>query len=215
MILRRSLLAAPAIVALTSPAHAALPVPPGGRIGFRILRKGDVIGTHELAFSRNADELAVAIAIDFVVKLGPIPLFRYKHRATERWQGGQFVSLQSKTDHNGAAQFVNARTEASGMVVEGSKTQRYVAPPGAMATTYWNKAMLGPHVINSEDGRLFACTPAALGQESVPTASGATIPARHYTLSGDLNLNLWYDAASQWAHLVFTTEGNTFDYEKL
>jgi hypothetical protein len=215
MIPRRSLLATATLAAVSRPALAALPVPPSGKIGFRILRKGDVVGTHQLTFTTNGDALAVAVEIDFVVKLGPIPVFRYSHRATESWQGGQFVALESKTNHDGDPQFVHARREAAGVVVEGSKTQRYTAPPEALPTTYWNKAMLAAHVINSEDGRLFAVKPAALAEESVPLASGATIRARHYTLSGELDLDLWYDAADQWAHLVFSSQNNTFVYEKL
>ena len=215
MIRRRTVLASSVMTAIARPSLAALPVPPDGKIGFRILRKGDVIGTHELSFSGTGEALDVAVAIDFVVKIGPIPMFRYQHRATESWRGGQFVSLESKTNHDGDPQFVHARREAAGIVVEGSKTQRYTAAPETLATTYWNKAMLGSHVINSEDGRLFAIKPAALAEESVPTASGASLRARHYNLSGELDLDLWYDAAGQWAHLVFSKENNTFVYEKL
>ena len=215
MILRRSLLATMPAVALVRPALAALPVPPDGKIAFRILRKGDVIGTHALTFSGNGDALDVAVAIDFVVKIGPIPMFRYEHRATERWQGGQFVSLDSKTNHDGSPQFVRARKEGGGVVVEGSKAERYTAPADALPTTYWNKAMLGSHVINSEDGRLFAIKSAALAEENVPTASGSSLRARHYNVSGELDLDLWYDASNQWAHLVFSKENNTFIYEKL
>ncbi len=216
MILRRTLLAATAASALPIAAvAAALPVPPTGRIGFQILRKGDVIGTHELTFSGPPDSPVVRVAIDMLVKFGPVPVFRYQHRATETWKSGQFVSLESKTNHDGTPHFVTARREQAGIVVEGSKTQRYTAPDGTLPTTYWNKAMLGSRVINSEDGRLFNVTHAALAEEAVPLASGATTRARHYNVSGELDLDLWYDDFQQWAHLMFTKDGNTIIYEKL
>jgi hypothetical protein len=85
----------------------------------------------------------------------------------------------------------------------------------ATDTTFHNKAMLQDHVINSEDGRLFDIKPTALAVESVPLANGGTARARRYRLDGDLMLDLWYDDAGQWAHLVFNRDGSTVIYEKL
>lgn len=195
-------------------APAKLPVPPSGRIGFRMIRKGDVIGSHTLDFTGTGDTLVVSVAIDILVKLGPIPVYRYKHRATETWRAGAFSGIESVTDRDGTPHRMRAETTAAGLVVEGSGAPRYTAPPNVYATTYWNKVMLQPQVINSEDGRLFDVSPKALAEEVVPAAAG-TLRARHYKLDGDLPLDLWYDAAEQWAHLVFTKDGSTVSYEKL
>lgn len=223
MITRRALVAATAAAPLAAgaaPARAApgagpLPVPPGNRIGFRMLRNGDVIGNHTLAFTRTGDALEVAVAIDILVKFGPVPVYRYRHRATERWQGDQFMGIESQTDRDGTPHHMRCVRTAEGLKVEGDNTQPYTAPPMSFATTYWNKVMLQTHVINSEDGRLFRVSPAQLAEEAVPMAAGGTIRARHYKLDGDLPLDLWYDDAGQWAHLVFTKDGSTIVYEKL
>lgn len=215
MISRRACMALPLVALAAKPAVAmALPVPQTGRIAFRMLRKGDVIGSHALDFSQAGDRLSVAIAIDILVKLGPVPVYRYRHRATEIWQGGVFTSIESSTDRDGTPHRMRAELTPQGLVVEGSKAPRYVAPPNIYATTYWNKVMLQRAVINSEDGRLFDVRPTALAEEIVPAASG-TLRAKHYKLDGDLPLDLWYDAAGQWAHLVFTKDGSTIIYEKL
>ncbi len=205
-----------AVSSVPSPSQAAarLPVPASGRIGFQMLRNGDVIGSHALNFASAGDVLTVSVAIDILVKFGPVPVYRYKHRATETWRGGVFTGIESVTDRDGTPHRMRAETTAAGMVVEGSKAPRYTAPPGVFATTYWNKAMLQRQVINSEDGRLFDVTPVALSEETVPAAAG-TLRARHYKLDGDLPLDLWYDAAEQWAHLVFTKDGSTVIYHRL
>jgi hypothetical protein len=208
-------MAVPLASLAAKPAAAmTLPVPQSGRIAFRMLRKGDVIGSHALDFSQAGGRLAVAVSIDILVKLGPVPVYRYRHRATEIWQDGVFSSIESVTDRDGTPQRMRAELAPQGLVVEGSKAPRYVAPPNIYATTYWNKVMLQRAVINSEDGRLFNVMPQALAEETVPVAAG-TLRAKHYKLDGDLPLDLWYDAAGQWAHLVFTKDGSTIIYEKL
>ena len=215
MMSRRACVAAPLAAMVAGPAAAApLPVPQSGRIAFRMLRKGDVIGSHVLDFTQTPDTLVVAVAIDILVKLGPVPVYRYKHRATETWRRGVFTGIESVTDRDGTPHRMRAELTASGLVVEGSQAPRYTAPANTYPTTYWNKVMLQPRVINSEDGRLFEVVPMALADEVVPTATG-TLRARHYRLDGDLPLDLWYDAAEQWAHLVFTKDGSTVTYEKL
>lgn len=215
MISRRACVAAPLAAMVAKPAMAAiLPVPASGRIAFRMLRKGDVIGSHVLDFTQTPDTLVVTVAIDILVKLGPVPVYRYKHRATETWRRGVFSAIESVTDRDGTGHRMQAELTPSGLVVEGSQTPRYTAPANTYATTYWNKAMLQRNVINSEDGRLFDVIPITLDEEVVPVATG-TLRARHYKLDGDLLLDLWYDSAEQWAHLVFTKDGSTVTYEKL
>jgi hypothetical protein len=154
------------------------------------------------------------VGIDILVKFGPVPVYRYSHRATETWRGGLFTGIESTTNRDGTPHRMRAETTASGLVVEGSGTPRYQAPANIFATTYWNKAMLQRKIINSEDGRLFDVTAMPLAEEIVPAATG-TLRARRYKLAGDLPLDLWYDAAGQWAHLVFTKDGSTVIYEKL
>jgi hypothetical protein len=52
--------------------------------------------------------------------------------------------------------------------------------------------------------------------DSVPLASGRTIPARHYNLSGPFKVDLWYDQADTWASLGLpAADGSYVRYERL
>ncbi len=217
MISRRGLMSGAGLAAaLPSRAQAALPVPPDWRIGFRMLRNGDVIGSHHLDFARRGDALVVSVAIEILVKLIGIPIYRYSHRATERWQGDRFISIDSRTDRDGSPRTMQALRGEDGVVrVTGTRTAPYNAPEGVLPTTYWNKAMLQNQLINSEDGRLMQLPLTPGGIENVRMASGQTIPARRYHYGGELNLELWYDESGQWAHLEFTKDNSTIIYEKL
>jgi hypothetical protein len=157
----------------------------------------------------------VLVEANVLVKLGPIPIYRYSHRGVERWQGRRYLGLESRTDHDGELHWMRAVTTDQGLVVEGSGAPRYVAPPGVFGTTYWNQDTLRDQVIGAEDGRLFNIKRTVMGIEPVSLASGATIPARHTNITGALQLDVWYDTAGQWAHLAFTRYGATIVYQKL
>src|SRR5271168_3992821 len=99
---RRRLLLSAGAVAMAGPVAAApLPVPPAGRIAFKVLRNGTPIGEHHLAFSQGGDALSVAIHAAFLVRIAGIPVFRYVAAATEIWSGGVFQSLESRVNDNG------------------------------------------------------------------------------------------------------------------
>src|ERR1700756_3553073 len=102
MIGRRDFLIGGATLLATSGSgFAALPVPVGNKLEFRVTRKDATIGTHELTFERSGDGLVVRVAVDLVVKFGPLPLYRYVHRATETWQGSTVVSIEAETNDDG------------------------------------------------------------------------------------------------------------------
>jgi len=194
----------------------ALPEAPTRDLSFRVLRGGSVIGTHAVRFSATADALTVTVAVDLAVKFGPIRLFHYKHDTIERWKGGIFESLDSKTDHDGTAHFSTVRREASGLAVEGSKGPRYIAPANALPATHWNRAELSGAMINPENGALLTPRITDKGRTSVALASGATIPARQFDWRGQDNMDLWYDDKDAWAALSAAAEdGSRLVYERL
>jgi hypothetical protein len=193
-------------------AVAALPVPANNRLAFHVVRNGSAIGEHVIGFERTGDTLSVAIAVDIVASAGPIALLRYKHRATEQWKGGQVVSIDADTNDSGTPERMTARRDETGLVVEGSKAARYVAPARALPATHWNRAMLDGPIIDVQDGRLMHPLVALTGTEKVAVAVGS-IEARHYTLRGDLNLDTFYDLTGNWAGLRLTArDGSEIRY---
>lgn len=213
---RRGVLAG--LMCLPAMGAAAVPmpgVPAGDRIGFQMRRKGDLIGTHMLSFALQGERLVVSVAIDIVVRLLGIAVYRYSHRGTETWEAGRLVRFASRTDRDGKDLWVRMQREAQGLVVEGSSSGRYVAPEGVLPTTYWNKASLTGQLIDSEDGDLMKAPVTEIGVDAAPLALGGTVMGRHYRLAGDLPIDLWYDQAGQWVGLVFSKGGVPVIYEKL
>ena len=195
---------------------SSLPIPPSRAIAFRMMRHGSAIGTHTLDFEVSGNTLAVHIAADALVSLGPIPLVRYTHRNTEVWQNGRLASLDAHTDRNGTQMHMSAHRTAAGLYVEGSDTSPYIAPDDALPTTYWNFRMLLGPMIGVQNGTLARPKVTEKPVEPVRLASGAETAARCYSLTGDIDLDLWYDAAGNWISMRFTVgDGSVITYERL
>jgi hypothetical protein len=213
---RRSVLLMAGAMLVARAAAAALPVPRGDRLTFRLLRHGTEIGTHALTFEQAGDVLTVRITVDVLVTFASIPLARYTHRGVETWDGTALVEVVGNTDNNGRQQWVRAHRTEEGLVVLGSQTQRYVAPASALTSSYWDKRMLDGPMISLEDGVLLTPKVADLRMDRIRLASGRMIAADHYNLSGTFNVDLWYDETQTWAGMVLTVvDGSEIRYERL
>lgn len=197
-------------------ADAALPVPPGAALAFRLVRHRSDIGRHTVSFEAQDDALTVRVAVDVLVTVFSIPIVRYSHRAVEIWQGGTLVGLSGQTDKNGDRQWVNAQRTDEGLEVTGSRTERYIAPDTAIGTSYWNRRMLDGPMISLEDGVLLRPQIALHPAETIRLACGEAIPADHYNLSGAFDIDVWYDQTDTWAGLAFdVVDGSNVHYERL
>jgi hypothetical protein len=212
MLHRRSLmLATPALIVAGGGARAA--VPQAGRIAFAVTRNDSPIGTHALDFGRDGGDVRVSIAIDFAVRFLGITAFRYTHRNTEVWRGDRLVSIASTTDNNGTPLSVKARANGRGIEVEGTDSGSYVAPIEAISTSYWHGAFLRGQKIDTQGGKLLNTTLRRVGEETIPIA-GRPTTATHWRIDGDLELDIWYDAAGAWSRLRFLNNGATILYTR-
>lgn len=220
---RRGLLAclgAVCVSGLARPGQAAptlgLPVPDRGGLAFRIVRGGSEIGKHTVTFRQDGNTLRVDIAVEILVKFGPIPVYRYVHNASETWRGGLLVAADGKTNDDGKARSMNAQAGPEGLVVEGSLSGRYVAPPGTLVANHWNREELSGPMINPQGGKLLRPLVTPGPEEAVLLASGNRVPASRFNLSGDARLDLWYDRANAWAATRFNPEdGSEVMYERI
>ncbi|MDP2215624.1 DUF6134 family protein [Phenylobacterium sp.] len=190
-------------------------VPGSGRLAFAVFRGKDKVGEHVMRFSRSGSALLVSTEVEMRVRLGPIPVFRYAHTATERWQGDSFTSLSTRTDTNGKVEQVTAEASGSGVAIEGPGG-RLTAPASAAPLTHWNAAALERPLFNPQLGKIMKVRTAQAGRETVSLADGGSIPATRWTIRGEAEVDNWYDSAGAWAGLRGKLEdGSTMIYRRL
>jgi hypothetical protein len=211
MIGRRLALVAAAALPATR-AAASLPIPPTRQLGFRVLRKGSAIGQHVLAFEGSGSRLTVRISVELAVGFGPITLYRYRHRAVEQWEADRVVSFEAETNDDGTVSTTVMRREGDRLVVDSNRAGRYIAPAGALPATHWNRRMLDGPFINTQTGAVMRPGVAREGVEPLPWAPQRR--ATRFVLSGDVDLETWYDETPRWMGLRFRGEdGSPIHYE--
>lgn len=210
---RRSLLGA-GLLLVPATSLAAPVLPPGRRLNFRVLRNGTPVGEHHMSFMDDGDSVTITTEAKFTVKVGPITAFRYSHNATERWSGGQFSSLESRTNTNGKMETATARRTAAGVALTGRKG-RALAPASAHPLTHWNMAAFGNPLFNPQEGKLVKVSSASRGIETIKLASGRSVNASRYAVRGEVEIDDWYDENGAWVALKGKlNDGSLVEYRR-
>ena len=74
----------------------SFPIPKNGEVKFDVIRKNNVIGSHEITFVKNDDVLLVETNIEVEVKVLFISAYKFSHQSTETWSNEDFIGPNSK-----------------------------------------------------------------------------------------------------------------------
>ncbi len=191
---RRAVLAAAGLFASGARANAPL----DGQLRFAVFRNGSHIGEHNLAFSRAEGGLKATSAVAMTFRLGPVPIYRYEHHAVEQWRGGRFERLDTTTMSNGKAERVTAIRGDQGLHIE-TAAGVVQAPDAAVPLTHWNAEAMRTPLFNPQTGKMLRVSCFRHSGDRLPAPlSGA---ATRWTLTGDAQIEDWYDEDGVWAAL--------------
>jgi hypothetical protein len=182
-------------------------------IAFQVLRNGNQIGTHTMAFDRDADEVKVIIAIDITFKLAFITLYRFAHEGHELWRHDRLVSMDTRTNDDGTKHVISLRAE--GETYRISVDGRDVVVPRMSLGSLWRADYPADGtMLDTVDGSLLKVRSRIIGEEKIPTASGE-VSARHFEIRGDLVRDIWFDSAGALLRLLFPADdGSQIEYRR-
>lgn len=172
------------------------------RLAFDVFRNGAHVGRHEMAFATDGANRTVTTAVSMKVKLGPVPVFRYRHQAVERWSGPKWAGLETTTVQNGKTQKVSARPMAGLVLIDGPHGA-VRAPADAAPLTHWNIAALSRPLFNPQEGKMLKvrCSQVAPG---------------HWAIRGETEIDNYYDPAGDWLALRGKLEdGSRIEYRRV
>jgi hypothetical protein len=196
MLNRRRLICAGALL-IAPQAWAAAPA--GGRLRFDVFRGGKRIGEHVMSFTRTGPTLLVVTEATMVIRLGPIPAFRYSHRAREEWRDGRFLALETSTSSNGKRESVTARRHEGEVRIE-TRTGALTAAADASPLTHWNSGVLDGPLFNPQTGRNLKVVASRRPGAPADPVPGKP-PATGWSLRGEAEIDNWYDDAGVWLAL--------------
>jgi hypothetical protein len=141
---------------------------------------------------------------DATIKILNLIIYKYTYTSagTEVWKNGQLIALESAADFNGTRYAVKAAADANvlQLSVDGEPSR---IPTDAWVTSYWQipeRLASAPafgrpvFLLDSDKGRKFRGTLKRIGEETLE-AAGAQRACMHYRITGDVQVDLWYDAS--------------------
>ena len=180
------------------------------RYSFDVLLDQERIGTHRFDIASRADGTdEVQSEAHFVVRVLGLPVYRYRHSATERWRAGCLQHIDASTNDNGRQQQVYGGMQQEHFQLERPKG-RSERSGCVNAFAYWDPARLltQEELLNPQTGEFERVKIAAVGEETL-SVRGAAVPARRYQLRGDhLAIDLWYSPAGEWLQLETRVASN-------
>lgn len=189
---RLFILEAAALAARPAAAQAA-----SERLIFQVFRNDAHVGEHEMRFSRVGGVLSVATNVAMTIRLGRVPVFRYRHEAQEEWRDGAFAKLRTTTSSNGQKEQVTAASEAGAVWIETLKG-RMKAPSTAAPLTHWNTAAFDRPLFNPQTGRMLKVSLRRTGGSTTPSGVPA---ADAWAIRGEATIDNWYDGTGDWLAL--------------
>lgn len=205
------LMTPPAPVLAQAPAMA--PTPAQQVFDFDVNLDKRPIGTHRFIVNRQADgATSIRSAASFDVRFLGIAAYRYRHQATEQWQGDCLSAIEASTDDNGRSLLVSGgQRDGRFQLQQPADT----ALPGCLsAYAYWNRDLLlrQSALLNPQTGKLDALRVEPLGRQTLEL-KGQAITAERYRLHAAQNvIELWYSLRGEWLRLESTTGSRRLIY---
>ena len=179
------------------------------RWDFTVLLDGEPIGMHRFSLQPEAQgALAVVSQAEFQVRLLGVPVYRYRHRAVERWQGGCLQSLEADTDDDGERSHVELGADAAGRL-QLRTAQSTTEPSGCLSSfAYWNPALhRQARLLNAQTGRIEPVQWTRI-EAGTLDVDGGVQPAVRWRLSGtERPLDVWWTDDGRWVGLDATVRG--------
>ncbi len=179
-------------------AGAALP----GKLTFTVFRNGAKVGQHQIVFTGDDNARTATTNVDMVVKLGPVPVYKYKHTAVEKWADGKWSSIDTSTNGNGKITKASARQMGAYVQLTGP-TGAARGPATALPLSHWNQANFGKPLFNQQEGKMLkvTCTQAGPG---------------HWQVRGEAEIDDFYDSSGNWLALKGKLEdGSRLEYKRV
>lgn len=167
---------------------------------FQILVDGDRCGNCRLSIESRPDGRHIVLGDSSLVVKYFLYTFRFSSQGNETWHAGELEKLENAASYGGSRHQVSATKDGDKLVVRADGQERKL-PHNVWTTSYWHApedSQLGQKVslLDSHKGRSLSARLERVGEE--PIALGdKDETCSHYRLRGDVEVDLWYDAAGR------------------
>jgi hypothetical protein len=174
-----------------------------GKLTFAVFRNGTKVGQHEMVISGDEANLTATADVAMNIKAGPITLFKYRHRAVERWKGGAFAAIETWTEQTGKKPIHVVAQAGGGAVTITGPAGVLKGPADAAPLTHWNPVAFTRPMFNQQEGKFLK-------------VKATKMAPNHWAVRGEAEIDDFYDSAGQWLALKGKLEdGSTLEYKRI
>jgi hypothetical protein len=152
--------------------------------------------------------------------------YNYTSSGAELWKDGRVVALQNSADFNGTRYHVKAVSNRKSLqlTVDGTVSEM---PPDVWPSSYWqtpdklplaDSATQAPGdprfvlILDCDQGRKLRSTLTKVGDETLAVAGEQKV-CTHYRVTGDANLDFWYDPTGRLVRQDSVERGHQVRFE--
>ena len=194
----------------------AFPIPKNGKVKFDVIRKNNVIGSHEITFVKNNDVLLVETNIEIEVKVLFISAYTFAHQSTETWINGNFTKIVAHSDFEDEREyFIKGQDNNDSFLVSGMDGKLEL-DKNILPSNFWNIDVLKQkEIFDTQKGVARKIEVEALGYEEIKV-NEENIKCKKFIFNASSNpkdkgtfpeYTLWYDENDELMKFQFTDEG--------
>jgi hypothetical protein len=177
-------------------------MPPEGRIDYAVSRGGTPVGKQSVEFIHNADGFIVRTHARITVTFLSMTIYRFEHDAVETWANGRLTNFVSHSNDDGKSRDVEMAAEGDRLV--GIYNGKPADVPGdIIPASLWHPGTVEASLLlDPIKGRARKVQVADRGEEEV-TVDGQAVQARHYSVTGEIEREIWYDSDGRLVQVQF------------
>jgi hypothetical protein len=182
---------------------------PDLQLDFDVMRKGRRVGHHQTRFAFAPEGMQVHSTMELAIRILGIKVYGYRYISDEVWCGNELRSLIASEDKNGKVGIVTAQIGDDDRLQVSGPYGSFLAERRVLTSNHWSKDIVDrTQVLNTLTGQINQVRMVARGSETL-VGPAAPIEADHYSYTGELEAEVWYDQSGHWVGLQFQAPDNT------
>ena len=181
----------------------SFPIPKNGEVKFDVIRKNNVIGTHNIKFTKNNDVLLVETNIEVEVKVLFISAYTFTHQSTETWINGNFTKIAAHSDFEDEREYFIKGQDNNDSFLASGMDGKLELDKNILPSNFWNIDVLKQkEIFDTQKGVVRTIEVEDLGFEEIEI-NGKKIKCKKFTLNASNNpkdkgpfpeYTLWYSS---------------------
>ena len=146
----------------------SFPVPKDGKISFDVIRKNKIIGSHEIIFKKNENELLLSTNINIEVKILFITAYKFLHQSVETWKDNEFIKVEGFSDFEDNREYSIKGNDIGGNFIAEGMDGKLTLDKDILPSNFWNINILAEkEIFDTQKGVVRKIQVRDLGSETI------------------------------------------------